>query len=59
MVFTTQGQSTVYSDSIALFVNGYLAVVAEESMSIKEYMGKHVGIQPKRINCVEQKLTRP
>ena len=37
ILFTTQGQAPVYSDT-----NGYLAVVAGESLSIKKYMLVHL-----------------
>ena len=43
MVFTTQGQAPVYFDmSIALFTNGYSAVVTGESMSNKKHMLIHL-----------------
>ena len=43
-VFTTQGQPPVYSEmSLALFVNGYLMVVSEESEDIKPSKGAHGG----------------
>ena len=41
--FTSQGQAPVYADmSLALFSNGYLAIVAEENVAVKEYMLSHL-----------------
>ena len=43
MVFSSQGQAPVYEDmSLALFANGYLAIVAEEGGPIKDYMLSHL-----------------
>ena len=43
MVFTSYGQAPNYLDmSLALFPNGYLAIVAEESVVVKEYMLTHL-----------------
>ena len=43
MVYNAQSQPPVYSDmSVALFVNGYLAVVEIEFMPVKEYMMVHL-----------------
>ena len=39
MVLTSKGQAQVYLDmSMALLSNGYLAIMVEESVAIKEYM---------------------
>ena len=43
MVYNSQSQLPAYSDvSVALFANGYLAVVAIESIPVKEYMREHL-----------------
>ena len=43
MVFSSQGQAAMYEDMfLVLFTNGYLAVVADEGASIKEYMLGHL-----------------
>ena len=43
MVFTSQGHAPVYVDmSLVLFSNEYLAIVAEESVAIQEYMVSHL-----------------
>ena len=42
MVFTSMGQGPVYKDmSLALFANGYLAIVVEESNAVKD-MVRHL-----------------
>ena len=59
MVFTTQGQSPVYSDmSIALFTNCYLAVVAEEAVEIKAYMLVHLQQLMEDVEVYEWKIVR-
>ena len=43
MVFTSQGQPQVYWEmSLALFINGYLSVLAEESDTSKTVMLQHL-----------------
>ena len=43
VVFTTQGQPPVYSDmSIALFMNGYLTVLAEKAKDNKPFLLQHL-----------------
>ena len=43
VVYTTQGQPPVYSDmSLALFVNGYLTVLAEEAEEKKPILLQHL-----------------
>ena len=43
MVYNSQGQPAVYDDmSVALFINGYLTVLGEESDEVRGYMFTHL-----------------